>query len=396
MSQFGSPILLMRTVVENRFRTVPAKSDRRELPRDVSELIRDKNAALSRAGKYLTCENRSRTRVLQRKLKARMKEVRNENWNYLVSKISPSHKAYWGLAKALKTEGAVPTPALKHPDNSIAFDDQEKAECLADIIEHQCSENPSYDLEHFRRVEKKVGTPLAAKHLNVFLRHLWFCFVVLFCGAIFNEWMQNCYFPTAWKETVVIGIFKPRKPRDLPASYRPTGQYVLVNETYQSWSTSRLYALSTSVPRPSTGIQLVLFADDTALYLRLNSIGNIIPRPVMTYVSPVFAHAQPDILYHLQIVQNKFCRRAADAPWYVKNSVLYRDLELPTISKFMREHFFDVASSHPNPLAVSAVSYKPPPPYHFCKRPRNVLLDPHDDLTVEVEKLIELNKTDGY
>ncbi|GBP37244.1 hypothetical protein EVAR_35677_1 [Eumeta japonica] len=56
------------------------------------------------------------------------------------------------------------------------------------------------------------------------------------------------------------------------------------------------------------------------------------------------------------------------------------------------ESFFDVASSYPNPLLVSAVAYEPPPPYHFCKRPRNVLLDPLDDLTVEVEKLIELNK----
>ncbi|GBP87555.1 RNA-directed DNA polymerase from mobile element jockey [Eumeta japonica] len=36
-------------VVENSSRIVPAKSDRRELPRDVSELIRTKNAALCRA-----------------------------------------------------------------------------------------------------------------------------------------------------------------------------------------------------------------------------------------------------------------------------------------------------------------------------------------------------------
>ncbi|GBP58963.1 DNA repair protein XRCC1 [Eumeta japonica] len=118
-------------------------------------------------------------------------------------------------------------------------------------------------------------------------------------------------------------------------------------------------------------------------------------RPVMTYASPVFAHVRPDILYDLQIVQNKFCSRAADAPWYVKNSVLHRDLELPTISKYMKdasERFFDVASNHSNPLLVAAVSYEPPPPHHFCRRPQKVLLDPPDDLTVEVEKLIEINK----
>ncbi|GBP79820.1 hypothetical protein EVAR_61411_1 [Eumeta japonica] len=47
------------------------------------------------------------------------------------------------------------------------------------------------------------------------------------------------------------------------------------------------------------------------------------------------------------------------------------------------ERFFDIASSHPNPLLVSAVSYEPPPPHHFCRRPRNVLIDPPDELTVE-------------
>ncbi|GBP11615.1 RNA-directed DNA polymerase from mobile element jockey [Eumeta japonica] len=114
------------TVVESSSRTVPANSDRRELPGDVIELIRDKNAALRRAGKYPTCENRSCARTLQRKVKERIKEVRNENWSDLMSEITPSHKAYWGLAKAMKTEGTVPTPALKRPDMSIAFDDREK------------------------------------------------------------------------------------------------------------------------------------------------------------------------------------------------------------------------------------------------------------------------------
>ncbi|GBP47642.1 hypothetical protein EVAR_40038_1 [Eumeta japonica] len=87
-------------MVENSSRIVPAKSHRRELPRDVSELIRDKNAALRRADKFSTCENRL--------------------------------------------------------DSSIAFDDREKAECLADSIGLQCSENPSFDSEHVSRVEEEL------------------------------------------------------------------------------------------------------------------------------------------------------------------------------------------------------------------------------------------------
>ncbi|GBP43087.1 RNA-directed DNA polymerase from mobile element jockey [Eumeta japonica] len=345
----------------NSSRTVPAKSDRRKLPRDVSEVIKAKNAILRRAGKYPTCENKSHAHALQQ--------------------ISPSHQAYWGLVKALKTEGAVPTPALRKPDKFIAFDDREKARCLADSMEHQCSENPPYDLEHVRRVEEEVRhrvslppkddlDPITHDQISKHIKGLKIrkapgrttisskalkCSsapLVALLVAIFNACIQNCYFPTAWKEAVVVGIPKPGKPRDFLADYRPISLLSVLGSTLSPLLYS---AYVNSIPRPSTVVQLALFADDTALYLR----------------------------------------RAADAPLYVKNSVLHRNVELPTISKFMKdalERFFNIASNHPNPLLVSAVSYEPPPPHHFCRKPRNVLIDPPDDLTVEVEKLLELNK----
>ncbi|GBP82337.1 Probable RNA-directed DNA polymerase from transposon X-element [Eumeta japonica] len=276
----GALISHITTVVENSSRKVPAKSDRRELPRNVRELIRDKNAALCRAGKYSTCENRSRARGLQRKVKARMKEVRNDNWSDLMAEISPSHKAYWGLAKALKTEGDVPTPAMKPSDNSIAFDDREKSECLAESIEHQCSENPPYDVGHVRRVEQEIGTAISSKALKCFSAPL-----VALLVAIFNACIQNCYFPTAWKEAVVIDISKPGKPRDRPASYRPISLLsVLVRpiraEIPQGSTLSPLlyFAFLNDIPRPSSGVQLALFADDTALFLHSNCLRNILPR----------------------------------------------------------------------------------------------------------------------
>ncbi|GBP39231.1 hypothetical protein EVAR_22635_1 [Eumeta japonica] len=64
-------------------------------------------------------------------------------------------------------------------------------------------------------------------------------------------------------------------------------------------------------------------------------------RTVMTYASPVFAHAAQ------------------------KHYIDYRDLELPTISKYMKDaskRFFDIAGSHPNALLRAAVDYQPPHP----------------------------------
>ncbi|GBP90348.1 Probable RNA-directed DNA polymerase from transposon X-element [Eumeta japonica] len=95
-------------------------------------------------------------------------------------------------------------------------------------------------------------------------------------------------------------------------------------------------------------------------------------RTVMTYASPVFAHAAPTALDRLQVIQNKFCRSATDAHWCVRNSILHRDLELPTLSKYMKDaskRFFDIAGSHPNALLRAAVDYQPPPPP--LRRPRN-------------------------
>ncbi|KAJ0169213.1 hypothetical protein K1T71_015289 [Dendrolimus kikuchii] len=58
-------------------------------------------------------------------------------------------------------------------------------------------------------------------------------------------------------------------------------------------------------------------------------------RPIMTYASVVFGHAKPALLDKLQIVQNKFMRRAVGAPLYMRNVDLHRDLELPSIKNYI-------------------------------------------------------------
>ncbi|GBP50387.1 Probable RNA-directed DNA polymerase from transposon BS [Eumeta japonica] len=117
---------------------------------------------------------------------------------------------------------------------------------------------------------------------------------------------------------------------------------------------------------------------------------------VMTDASPVFAYVALTALDRLQVIQNKFCRSATNAHWCVRNSVLHRELELPTISKYMKDalkRFFDIAGSLSNALLNAAVNYEPPPSSHFIHKPRNVLNDPPDALTVVVESLNDVNDT---
>ncbi|GBP68522.1 Probable RNA-directed DNA polymerase from transposon BS [Eumeta japonica] len=580
-------------------------------------------------------------------------------WSDLMEEIRPSHKAFWKITKALKTEGYTPIPPLKRPNGTTALDDAEVAECIADSIETQCSHvSPPHDIAHINSIEEEVLqktslepkddlTPVSLSEVQLLVKSLKTrkapgldgvsnkaikCFsqpLLSLLVAIFNACLQNCYFPSVWKEAEVIGIHKPGKPRDLPASYRPIsllsglaklfervlktrlsnhlfGKGLIIDEQFgfrpahscpqqvlrlveyvmegfktkqktvavffdvakafdRVWHAGLVYKLyslevpdhlifisqnflpnryftvrherthsnrrliragvpqgsalspllysayTNDIPRPTSGVQLALFADDTALFFKsrtrrsifrhlpkaidelgqwfrkwrielnpdksaaiqfkysknrshlvvdrntpnLKMLNARIPwqrsykylvvtldknlhfrehiarvrknslfytarlgamlgrksklsmrnkrtlykmciRTVMTYASPVFAHADSKVLYRLQVVQNKFCRAATDAHWCVRNSILHRDMELPTLTKYMKDaskRFFDIAGSHPNALLRAAIDYQPPPPNHFLRRPRNVLIDPPDALTAAVDSLNDVNDT---
>ncbi|GBP08777.1 Probable RNA-directed DNA polymerase from transposon BS [Eumeta japonica] len=224
--------------------------NRRKFPPDILELIRAKNAALRRASAYPTPEYRSRARALQREVKARVQEFRNESWSDLIEEIRPSYKAFWKITKALKIEGYTPIPPLKRPDGTTALDDAEVTECIADSIETQCSHvSPPHDIAHINSIKKEVLqktslepkddlTPVSLSEVQLLVKSLKTrkapgldgvsnkaikCFsqpLFSLLVAIFNACLQNCYFPSVWKEAG-NRYPKPGKPRDLPASYRP-------------------------------------------------------------------------------------------------------------------------------------------------------------------------------
>ncbi|GBP16234.1 hypothetical protein EVAR_93604_1 [Eumeta japonica] len=80
-------------------------------------------------------------------------------------------------------------------------------------------------------------------------------------------------------------------------------------------------------------------------------------RTVMTYASPVFAHAAP------------------------KHYIDYRT------------HRSDSSTSRDHNALRAAVDYQQPHPTHLIRRPRNVLTDPPDALTAAVESLNDVNDT---
>ncbi|GBP67506.1 RNA-directed DNA polymerase from mobile element jockey [Eumeta japonica] len=205
-------------VVKNCLRKVPVNSDHRKLPASVRKLMRAKNAALRRASDFPTPANRSYERALQRKVRERVREVRNDNWSALMEEITPTHKAYRQMVKALKSDGYEAVPALKNPDNTLAFEDREKAKVSLnpkDDLNSVTSNDVKGLVKNFKTRRAPGLYGIGNKAMKCFFSPLLAILV-----AIFNACLKNCYFPEVWKDAVTIGIPKPEKPRDLPANYR--------------------------------------------------------------------------------------------------------------------------------------------------------------------------------
>ncbi|GBP69340.1 RNA-directed DNA polymerase from mobile element jockey [Eumeta japonica] len=307
----------VRTVVEKCERKVPASSDHRKFSPDILELIRAKNAALRSANAYPTPEYRSRARALQREVKARVQEFRNESWSDLMEEIRPSHQAFWKITKSsLKTEGYTPIPLLKRMVQ-LPLTTRSALQTLSRL------NALTIDIFYFllvARGKQKKKTSLEPK---------------------------DDLTPVSLSEVqTLVKSISTRKAPGLDggksSALRPLSPPVP--------------AYTNDIPRPTSGVQLVLFADDTALFFR--------------------SRTRRSIFRHLP--------RAIDelGQWF-------RKWRIEDASK----RFFDIVGSHPNALLHAAVDCKPPPPSHFIRRPRNVLIDPPDALTAAVDSLIDVNDT---
>ncbi|GFY13703.1 probable RNA-directed DNA polymerase from transposon X-element [Trichonephila clavipes] len=98
-------------------------------------------------------------------------------------------------------------------------------------------------------------------------------------------------------------------------------------------------------------------------------------RPVMYYGSQIFGSTGMCHLKKLHTLTNSFLRQLVNAPWFVRNEVIYRDLKikpfLPHI-KDLSKRFFDKLPSVPNELISNQPAYDPAVP-SSQKRPRALL-----------------------
>ncbi|GBP21274.1 Probable RNA-directed DNA polymerase from transposon BS [Eumeta japonica] len=443
----------VRTVVEESEREVPASSDRRKFPPDILELIRAKTQ-LCAARAYPTPEYRSRARALQREVKARVREFRNE----------------------------------------MAIDDAEIAECLADSIETQCSHaSPPHDIAHISRIEEEVLqktslepkddlAPVSLSEVQTLVKSLNTrkapgldgisnkaikCFSIPLLSllvAIFNACIKNCYFPPAWKEaeqvlrlveyvsegfeterSTVAVFFDVAKAFDRQTDISHLGMSALTRQDVLSEQeflkappsllcctprTQTMYRdrrrlasnsrYSRTIPRSFTEIGIGAPDSPSSPQRAIDELGQwfrkwrieVNPTNQQPYNSSMVrlesTHCRQntpnlkmldaiipwqrnykylgvtlDKIYTSEIISSvleilHFSTKQGSGPCSVEKvnyldvinvpytkCALGRDLELPTISKYMKDaskRFFDIAGSHPNALLRAAVDYQPPHP----------------------------------
>ncbi|CAK1581318.1 unnamed protein product [Parnassius mnemosyne] len=76
------------------------------------------------------------------------------------------------MARAFRIDATAHTPPLSRPDGTVAFEDDEKAECFADSIAAQCSPssqpvNPSHIQEVEDEVRRRNSPPTSSDPITV-------------------------------------------------------------------------------------------------------------------------------------------------------------------------------------------------------------------------------------
>ncbi|GJQ79543.1 hypothetical protein Trydic_g16390 [Trypoxylus dichotomus] len=172
ITAIGGPIELkaaVRQVTERvsysvRYATNSSRAvdDRAFIPREVRDLIREKNRLRRQWQRTLNPASKAEYNRMARRTKVALDKVRNDRWGDFMVRASKTPFEFWRTVKALK-EQRVPVPPI-HGARGIAFTTEDKAEAFAETLERQCS--PVYenaDMDRIGRIHRQVRNLLTAE-----------------------------------------------------------------------------------------------------------------------------------------------------------------------------------------------------------------------------------------
>ncbi|GJQ65865.1 hypothetical protein Trydic_g3967 [Trypoxylus dichotomus] len=229
---------------------IPIHDNRAFIPREIRDLIRQKNQLRRRWQRTLDPAYKAEYNDLAWRTKAALDQFRNKRWDDFMNQASESTSAFWRAAKIMKCR-RTPMPPI-HGERGIAYSNEDKAEAFAEALEKQCSPNyEDADVDHIGRVHRRVRRILAEEDeeeplppaspeeiraiirafrtnkapgsegiTNSALKHAPKKFVMHMTN-ICNAMLRLRHFPTNWKLADVAMIPKPGQAANWPQNYRP-------------------------------------------------------------------------------------------------------------------------------------------------------------------------------
>ncbi|PSN56938.1 hypothetical protein C0J52_07406 [Blattella germanica] len=83
------------------------------------------------------------------------------------------------------------------------------------------------------------------------------------------------------------------------------------------------------------------------------------------YSGPIWGSASPSQIKRIQTFQNRCLRLITNAPWYIRNSTLHTDLQVPDVTTILRQNYLNLPNTfvnHRNPLVQQILQIYPPHP----------------------------------
>jgi hypothetical protein len=95
-------------------------------------------------------------------------------------------------------------------------------------------------------------------------------------------------------------------------------------------------------------------------------------KPIWQYACSIWNSASHTHIDKIQVLQNRILRMALNAPWYVRNTTINKDIKLPFVTETLHNSYsrhHSTLTDHPNPL-IRRIPQNMPPPRHFRRLKR--------------------------
>jgi hypothetical protein len=100
-------------------------------------------------------------------------------------------------------------------------------------------------------------------------------------------------------------------------------------------------------------------------------------KPIWQYACSIWNSASHTHIHKIQVLQNRILRMALNAPWYIRNTTIHKDIQLPFVIETLHKSYSRHHSSltdHPNPI-IRHIPQNMPPPRHLRRLKRKRTTD---------------------